>query len=246
MRLEHLLMKHFPLSRKQMKKAIKSGLVLIDGIPATHVSNNVDASLQIITYDGQRIQDTSQVYYLMNKPAGVITATTDATHQTVLDLVAPEDRYEGLYPIGRLDGDTKGLLLLTNNGPLGFRMLHPQYHLDKQYAVTVNGWLGPESVQAFANGIEFIGGEQCKPAKLIIHSASPTESTATVTISEGKFHQVKKMFLCVGVKVTSLTRIGFGPFTLDDYLEPGAYRPLTTEELDWLKLYFDKPSSTQE
>ena len=208
MRLEHLLMKHLILSRREMKKLIKNEAVLIDGVPATHVSNNVDATLQVITVNGTRIHDNSQKYYMLNKPQGVISATTDKEHTTVIDLFTKEN-VEGLYPLGRLDGDTEGLLLVTNNGPLGYRMLNPDQHIEKEYYVEVNGPLDEDAVETFKRGVVFHGGYRCKPSMLTILERSDTLSRATVTISEGKFHQVKKMFLCVGVKVTYLKRIRF-------------------------------------
>ena len=239
MRLEHLLMKHLVLSRREMKKLIKNEAVLIDGVPATHVSNNVDATLQVITVNGTRIHDDSQKYYMLNKPQGVISATTDKEHTTVIDLFANEN-VEGLYPLGRLDGDTEGLLLVTNNGPLGYRMLNPDQHIEKEYYVEVNGPLDQDAVETFKRGVTFHGGYQCKPSTLTIIESSDSLSRATVTISEGKFHQVKKMFLCVGVKVTYLKRIRFGEFVLDEALEPGEYRELNEAELDLVKNYFKK------
>ena len=238
MRLEHLLMKHFDISRKQMKKLISSGEVLIDSIPATHVSNNVDPQIQVITVQGSRIEDNSQKYYLLNKPKGVITATTDSHLPTVIDLFKKEN-VEGLYPIGRLDRDTEGLLIITNNGPLGYRLLNPTQHIEKEYYVEVNGPLDDSCIQRFYDGIVFHDGTICKPAELSILESSPSFSKATVTISEGKFHQIKKMFLCVGVKVTFLKRIRFGEFLLDESLSPGEYRPLNFSELQLLKQYFN-------
>ena len=237
MRLEHLLMKHLVLSRREMKKLIKNEAVLIDGVPATHVSNNVDATLQVITVNGTQIHDDSQKYYMLNKPQGVISATTDKEHTTVIDLFANEN-IEGLYPLGRLDGDTEGLLLVTNNGPLGYRMLNPDQHIEKEYYVEVNGPLDEDAVETFKRGVVFHGGYQCKPSTLTILESSDTLSLATVTISEGKFHQVKKMFLCVGVKVTYLKRIRFGEFVLDETLAPGEYRELNEAELQLVKTYF--------
>ncbi len=238
MRLEHLLMKHFNLSRKQMKKLISSGEVLIDSIPASHVSNNVDPQLQVITVQGTRIEDNSQKYYLLNKPKGLISATTDQQLPTVIDLFKKEN-VEGLYPIGRLDRDTEGLLIITNNGPLGYRLLNPVQHIEKEYYVEVNGPLDDSCIQRFHEGIMFHDGTICKPAKLSILESSPSFSKATVTISEGKFHQIKKMFLCVGAKVTFLKRIRFGEFLLDESLFPGEYRPFNSPELQLLKQYFD-------
>ena len=237
MRLEHLLMNHFDISRKQMKKLISSGEVLIDSIPATHVSNNVDPQLQVITVQGTRIVDNSQKYFLLNKPKGLISATTDQQLPTVIDLFNNEN-VEGLYPIGRLDRDTEGLLIITNNGPLGYRLLNPVQHIEKEYYVEVNGPLDDSCIQRFHDGIMFHDGTICKTAILSILESSPSFSKATVTISEGKFHQIKKMFLCVGVKVTFLKRIRFGEFVLDSSLASGEYRALNSSELQILKQYF--------
>ena len=238
MRLEHLLMKHFDISRNHMKKLISSGEVLIDSIAATHVSNNVDPQLQVITVLGNQIEDNSQKYFLLNKPKGIISATTDATHTTVIDLFYKEN-INGLYPIGRLDRDTEGLLIITNNGPLGYRLLNPVQHIEKEYYVEVNGPLDNSCIQRFYDGIIFHDGTICKPAILSILESSPSFSKASVIISEGKFHQIKKMFLCVGVKVTFLKRIRFGEFLLDESLSPGEYRPFNSFELQLLKQYFD-------
>lgn len=237
MRLEHLLMKHFDISRKQMKKLISSGEVLIDSVPATHVSNNVDPQIQVITVQGNQIEDNSQKYYLLNKPRGHITATCDSHLPTVIDLFKKEN-VEGLYPIGRLDRDTEGLLIITNNGPLGYRLLNPTQHIEKEYYVEVNGPLDDSCIQRFYDGIMFHDGTICKPAELSILESSPSFSKATVAISEGKFHQIKKMFLCVGVKVTFLKRIRFGEFFLDSSLSPGEYRTFNSSELQILKQYF--------
>ena len=148
-----------------------------------------------------------------------------------MDLLPSDIQSDKLYAVGRLDRDTTGLLLLTDNGPLGFQLLHPQYHVDKTYRVEVNGLLTPDHIQAFQKGIVFLDGTVCKPARLEILSASPSHSQASITISEGKFHQVKKMFLSVDVKVTSLKRTHFGPWSLDDSLQEGDYRPLNSQEL---------------
>ena len=156
-----------------------------------------------------------------------------------MDLVPKNIQSGQLYAIGRLDRDTTGLLLLTDNGPLGFQLLHPQYHVDKSYQVKVNGPLTSDHIQKFKDGIVFLDGTTCKPAQLEILSASPTESRASITISEGKFHQVKKMFLSVGVKVTALKRVQFGDFTLDPKLAEGQYRPLNPEELEIIKNYLE-------
>ena len=238
MRLEHLMMKHFDISRKQMKKLISSGEVLIDSIPATHMSNNVDPQIQVITVQGKQIEDSSQKYFMLNKPSGLISATTDEHFPTVIDLFSKEN-VEGLYPIGRLDRDTEGLLIITNNGPLGYRLLNPVQHIEKEYYVEVNGPLDNSCIQRFHDGIVFHDGTICKLAILSILESSPSFSKASVIISEGKFHQIKKIFLCIGVKVTFLKRIRFGEFLLDESLSPGEYRPLNLFELQLLKQYFD-------
>ena len=157
-----------------------------------------------------------------------------------MDLLPPDIQSDQLYAVGRLDRDTTGLLLLTDNGPLGFQLLHPQYHVDKSYQVVVNGPLTSDHIQQFKEGIVFLDGTTCKPAQLEILSSSLTESRASITISEGKFHQVKKMFLSVGVKVTALKRVQFGDFTLDPELAKGQYRPLNPEELEIIKNYLEK------
>ena len=177
---------------------------------------------------------------MLHKPTGVVTANKDKELQTVMDLLSPDIQSDKLYAVGRLDRDTTGLLLLTDNGPLGFQLLHPQYHVDKTYRVEVNGLLTPDHIQTFQKGIVFLDGTVCKPARQEILSASPSFSQASITISEGKFHQVKKMFLSVGVKVTSLKRVQFGEFTLDSELAEGQYRPLNQEELKIIKNYIEK------
>ena len=142
MRLDKLLGQAGYGSRNQVKRLIRSRQVYVDGILAEQDNLNVDASLQTITVSGKKLEHAPEVYYLMNKPAGVVSARRDKEHQTVIDLIKPEDQREGLYPVGRLDRDTEGLVLITNNGPLGFALLHPRYHVAKTYYVEVNDVLG--------------------------------------------------------------------------------------------------------
>ncbi|MDQ0221820.1 pseudouridine synthase [Streptococcus moroccensis] len=239
MRLDKLLWNHGLHSKKKIKQAIRHHEVMIDGEPARHIGQNVDASLQHISLFNRPIKDSSQLYFMLHKPKGVVTAVKDSSKQTVLDLLDPEDRPQGIYHIGRLDADTEGLLLLTNNGPLGLRMLHPDHHISKTYLVEVNAAIDWRAISRFDQGITFRDGTRCRSAQLQILESRPGYSLATVTLSEGKFHQVKKMFLAVGSKVTSLKRISFGPFELDASLEPGQYRPLTQDELLLLKPYLD-------
>ena len=238
MRLDRLLAQA-SISRKSMKRALLRGAILIDQTPARSLSQNVDTGLQEILFDKQKVPAPAHRYFMMNKPRGYITANSDASKETVIDLIQKEDYSGELYFIGRLDRDTTGLLLITDNGPLGFQLLHPQYHVDKTYYVQVNGLLNNQAIEAFQQGVRFLDGKVCKPAQLTIHSTTPVLSTASITISGGKFHQVKKMFLAIGVKVTYLKRTHFGDFQLDPSLAEGDYRSLNQDELKLIKNYLE-------
>lgn len=238
MRLDKLLFETGFGSRRTVKRLIKSKQVQVNG-QITLVDNlNVDPQLQEVSVSGERILYQPHVYYMLHKPAGVVSAVTDLSNQTVIDLIEPSQRVPGLFPVGRLDKDTEGLLLLTNNGQLGYQLLIPQKKVVKCYEVVVNERVTSEDQYAFASGIVFDGGVKCKPAKLTILSHSDTESKVLVEISEGKFHQVKKMFLSVGKKVIYLKRLSIGPLQLDNTLALGSYRALHSEELAALKPYF--------
>ena len=239
MRLDNLLAQE-KISRKAMKQALLKGEILVDGCPASSLAQNIDTGLQELLFQDRIIQGYEHTYLMLHKPAGVVTASKDNKLQTVMDLLPPDIQSDKLYAVGRLDRDTTGLLLLTDNGPLGFQLLHPQHHVDKTYQVEVNGLLTSDHIQAFQKGIVFLDGTICKPARLEVLSASTSLSQASITISEGKFHQVKKMFLSVGVKVTSLKRVQFGDFTLDTELTEGHYRPLNPEELEIIKNHLEK------
>ena len=239
MRLDNLLAQE-KISRKAMKQALLKGDILVDGRPAHSLAQNIDTGLQELLFRGQIIQGYEHTYLMLHKPAGIVTANKDRELPTIMDLLSPDIQSDKLYAVGRLDRDTTGLLLVTDNGPLGFQLLHPQYHVDKTYQVEVNGLLTPDHIQAFQKGIVFLDSTICKPARLEILSSSPSFSQASITISEGKFHQIKKMFLSVGVKVTSLKRVQFGDFTLDTELTEGHYRPLNPEELEIIKNHLEK------
>ena len=238
MRLDRLLAQE-KVSRKAMKQALLKKEILVDDCPARSLAQNVDTGLQKLVFQGRQIQGYEHNYLMLHKPNGVVTASKDKKLPTVMDLLPQRLQSNQLYAIGRLDRDTTGLLLLTDNGPLGFQLLHPQYHVDKSYQVEVNGPLRSDHIQKFKEGIVFLDGTTCKPATLEILSSSLSSSQATITISEGKFHQVKKMFLSVGVKVTSLKRVQFGDFTLDPELAEGDYRPLNQKELQIIKIYLE-------
>ena len=239
MRLDNLLAQE-KISRKAMKQALLKGEILVDGCPARSLAQNIDTGLQELLFQNRIIRGYEHTYLMLHKPTGVVTANKDKELPTVMNLLPADIQSDKLYAVGRLDRDTTGLLLLTDNGPLGFQLLHPQYHVDKTYQVEVNGLLTPDHIQAFQKGIVFLDGTVCKPARLEILSASPSLSQASITISEGKFHQVKKMFLAIGVKVTSLKRISFGSWTLDPQLKEGEYRFLNKNELEILISYLNQ------
>ncbi|MER2225940.1 MAG: pseudouridine synthase [Carnobacterium sp.] len=238
MRLDKLLFETGFGSRRTVKRLIKSKQVQVNGQIALVDNLNVDPQLQEVKVSGERIHHQPHVYYMLHKPAGVVSAVTDVLNQTVIDLIDPSQRVPGLFPVGRLDKDTEGLLLLTNNGQLGYQLLIPKKEVIKCYEAVVNERVTSEDQDAFASGIVFDGGVKCKPAKLTILSQSDAESKVLLEISEGKFHQVKKMFLSVGKKVIYLKRLSMGPLQLDKTLPLGSYRALHSEELAALKPYF--------
>lgn len=238
MRLDKLLSETGYGSRKDVKRLIRSKQVRIDEKIVLADNYNVDPQLQDVVVAGKTVSVQSHVYYMLNKPGGVVTAVSDADNRTVIDLIDPVDRMPGLYPVGRLDKDTEGLLLITDNGQLGYQLLLPHKKVMKRYEALVNERVTSTDKEAFAAGIIFHGGERCKPAKLTILSQREAESRVLLDISEGKFHQVKKMFLSVGKKVTYLKRLSMGPLELDTTLRVGSYRPLHPEEMELLKPYF--------
>lgn len=235
MRLDKLIEENLQTSRKQMKRLFLMGKVQVDGEIIYQENKNVDSMLHTIKVDGQQLL-TNEVYYLLNKPQGVVTANQDEL-STVFDVLLPVDRRADLSAVGRLDRDTEGLLLLTSNGQLGYDLLQPKKKVTKVYEAIINATVTEEDVGAFARGITFHGGETCQPAKLEILSANALESQVRLTLCEGKFHQVKKMFLATGKKVTYLKRVSMGPLTIGE-LAVGEYRRLTKEELIQLKSYF--------
>ena len=233
MRLDQLMADH-QYARKDIKQLLARRQILVDHLPAQKLSQNIDPGLQQIQIGERIIQEPRHHYYMLHKPIGAVTAKRDAHHPTVIELVDPQQEYPDLYPLGRLDRDTSGLLLLTDNGPLGFQLLHPQYHVEKVYEVEVNGSLSSEHIQKFKDGIIFLDGTSCKPAQLEIQVSSPSLSRATITISEGKFHQVKRMVGYCGKEVVDLQRLTMGTRVLDENLQRGEWRRLTKEELEVL------------
>ncbi len=217
-------------SRKEVQKMIKSKKVTVDGKCVVKSEANVNPEIQEICVNGKPIDYQEFYYYLLHKPAGYVSATEDPRDETVIDLLAPIDRNKELFPVGRLDKDTEGLLVLTNNGKLAHDLLSPKKHVDKIYYAKVKGEMVQEDVETFAQGMTLKDGTTYRPGKLEIISSGEF-SEIYVTISEGKFHQVKKMVQYVGKEVVYLKRIQMGQLKLPDELELGAYRKLTDEEL---------------
>lgn len=240
MRLDKVLEEQKIGSRKAVRRLFQRGLVKVNGVSVTVEGMNVEPAFHQIEVAGKVLTFSGHTYLMMNKPQGAVTAVKDRAHTTVIDLIHEKDRSAKLYPVGRLDRDTEGLLLITDNGQLGYELMQPSKKVTKRYEVVVNEALGSADRERFQEGITFIGGEQCQPAELTILSSSPNESRAYLDITEGKFHQVKKMFLSVGKKVIYLKRVSMGPLVLTPELKAGEYRSLTSDELKQLAPYFEK------
>ena len=218
-------------SRREVKALVRQGLVRVDGRLAASAEDKLDPAATVVTVAGETVALHRFTYVLLHKPAGVLTATEDRKQPTVLDLLPPELRRIGLAPVGRLDKDTEGLLLLTNDGELAHRLLSPKYHVEKRYFARVDGELSAADAEAFARGMTLGDGLECLPAGLEVLP----DRVCIVTLREGKFHQVKRMLAARGAPVLYLKRLSMGPLTLDDSLAAGAYRLLRAEEI--LALY---------
>ena len=229
-RLDKLLAGTGKWSRREVKALVRQGLVRVDGRLAASAEDKLDPAAAIITVAGETISLRRFTYVMLHKPAGVLTATEDRKQPTVLDLLPPELRRIGLAPGGRLDKDTEGLLLLTNDGELAHRLLSPRYHVDKRYLARVDGELSAADTEAFARGMTLGDGLECLPAGLEVLP----DRVCIVTLREGKFHQVKRMLAARGAPVLYLKRLSMGPLTLDDSLAAGAYRLLRAEEISAL------------
>lgn len=229
-RLDKLLAGTGKWSRREVKALVRQGLVRVDGRLAASAEDKLDPAAAVVTVAGETISLRRFTYVMLHKPAGVLTATEDRKQPTVLDLLPPELRRIGLAPVGRLDKDTEGLLLLTNDGELAHRLLSPRYHVDKRYLARVDGELSAADTEAFARGMTLGDGLECLPAGLEVLP----DRVCVVTLREGKFHQVKRMLAARGAPVLYLKRLSMGPLTLDDSLAAGAYRLLRAEEISAL------------
>ena len=236
MRLDKYLADMGEGTRQEVKKYIRRGSVTVNGEQVRSPERKVDERDQVCL-DGREVSYAAEEYFMLNKPAGVVSATEDKRDRTVLDLIQYKKRKD-LFPVGRLDKDTEGLLLITNDGALSHRLLSPRHHVDKTYYVEVQGYVTEETRAAFQRGVN-IGTEEeslvTMPARLEILEAGQSLSRVRLTIREGKFHQVKRMFLSQGMEVSYLKRESMGSLRLDDSLAPGEYRPLTEHEIKRLK-----------
>ena len=220
-------------SRKEVKVLLKSKAVEVNGAVVKDPKLHVNEEADVVSVEGDPVEYTKFIYLLMNKPHGVVSATEDKYDRTVVDLLDSEDRHFEPFPVGRLDKDTEGLLLLTNDGKLAHELLSPKKHVEKTYFAKINGQVTEEDGESFQKGVRLDDGYVTKPAKLKILESGPV-SEIELTITEGKFHQVKRMFQSVGKEVVYLQRLSMGPLQLDRNLKLGQYRPLTEEEFDML------------
>lgn len=235
MRLDKFLGEMGTGTRTSIKEMARKGRVTVNGQTEKRSDRKIDPEQDEIRVDGHRIAYAAWEYYLLNKPQGVVSATEDRTYPTVIDLITDAKRKD-LFPVGRLDVDTEGLLLITNDGDLAHRLLSPKKHVDKVYFARVAGSLPEDSAEQMAQGLTLKDGTKTLPASLTIFPREDGAVTPVMlTIQEGKFHQVKRMFETLDCHVLYLKRMSMGPLTLDEDLAPGQYRPLREDEIRMLK-----------
>lgn len=223
-------------TRTQIRKMIKDKLIFVNDTVVKTGRVKVDPVVDEVRLKDQVIEYQQYFYFMMNKPLGVLTATEDRKQKTVMDLFNKVDLRNDLFPVGRLDKDTQGLLLITNNGQLAHDLLAPERHVDKTYEAVVTGKITDQAVEEFQKGITLKDGTTLKPAQLIIehYSELDDQTVVKVVLKEGKYHQVRRMFGSLGEKVVTLRRTSFGPLELDVGLLPGTYRELTDDEINRL------------
>lgn len=234
-RLDKLLSSTGRWSRREVKELIRQGRVWVDGVPARRPEEKCEPGAAGLTVDGERVDCAPFVYLMLHKPAGLLSATEDRRQKTVLDLLPEHLRRRGLFPVGRLDKDTEGLLLLTNQGDLAHDLLSPKKHVDKEYGVRVEGRLTAADCAAVKAGLHLDDGLDCQPAELAILPNTGGRE-AHITIREGKFHQIKRMMAYLGKPVLYLERVRMGNLTLDSALPRGSWRFLTEDEVRGLEI----------
>ncbi len=227
MRLDKLLSECGVASRKEIRQLIRSGRVSVDGAAAASPEMKLDPYKALVCLDGTKIEYAKYHYYMMNKPAGVLSATDDGRQKTVLDLVTPEMRKIGLFPVGRLDKDTTGLLILTNDGEFAHRVISPRSEIVKVYHARTEAPVDEADITAFKEGLTLGDGTKCLPAGLKLLP----DGSCLVEVMEGKYHQVKRMLSSRGKPVTELKRLSIGGLKLDKALLPGGFRALEENEL---------------
>ena len=232
LRLDELLADMGYGTRSEIKKEIAKGGVTVNGTVMKKPEAKIDTERDIVCIKGEKAVYARYEYFMLNKPAGVVSATMDRRERTVLDLIEDKKR-DDLFPVGRLDKDTEGLLLITNNGELAHQLLSPKKHVDKVYFARVRGTVTEEDIKMFSEGLDIGDEKKTLPAQLSILSSGEISETR-ITIREGRFHQIKRMFAAVGKEVVYLKRLGMGTLTLDESLAPGEYRRLTEEEVTGL------------
>lgn len=239
MRLDKFLADAGLGTRSQVKTIIRKGTITVNGVPAKKPEQSVNPETDQICDGSRELTAVKTVYYMLNKPAGYVSSTEKHDRPSVLSLLKDEAGQsvpgKGLFPAGRLDKDTEGLLLITNDGALAHDLLSPRKHVEKTYFARVKGPMTEAVAEAFDRGLDIGEKRPTLPAKLIIVESGAEVSQVTVTIREGKFHQIKRMFEKVGSEVLYLKRISFGSLTLDETLAPGTFRPLTEEEIRQLQ-----------
>lgn len=231
MRLDKFLCDSNIGTRSQVKSYIRQGLVSVNGKTAAAANDKIDENSDVITFRGNRLRLQGFVYFMLNKPQGVVSAARDNTAQTVVELIKGCDLpRSGVFPVGRLDKDTEGLLILTDDGELAHRLLSPKKHVDKTYLVTAEHPLTKEDIDRLEQGVDIGEDRMTLPAKIKL----VTDTEFLLTIHEGKFHQVKRMLQAVDNRVLALKRTAFGGLKLDSGLKPGEYRELTKQEVEIL------------
>ena len=235
-RLDKYLTDCTKMSRKEAKECIRKGRVQLDGQVVKKEGTKVKEGAEV-SLDGETLYRQEFAYLMMNKPTGVVSATKDRGGRTVVDLVDPVPGHPDLFPVGRLDKDTEGLLIITNNGDMAHRLLSPKHHIDKTYYVVAKGCIDNKYIDEFKNGLVVDKDFTAMPAKLEILQYNNQDDTTflNITIQEGKFHQIKRMFKAAGSEVLYLKRLSMGQLQLDETLEAGKFRPLTGSEIDLLK-----------
>ena len=236
MRIDKFLANQDIGSRSQVKQYIKKGMISINGTVCKSPEQKIAENTDQISYNGTVIGYQKHHYYMLNKPAGCVSATNDNLHTTILDLLKGSVSVKNLFPVGRLDIDTEGLLLITDDGELSHNLLSPSKHVAKTYFARINGLVTKEHIKAFKAGLDIGDDKPTKPGTLVIKSTNPDTSTSEIllTITEGRYHQVKRSFEALGMKVTYLKRLSMGSLALDEALAPGEFRELTETELQAL------------